>query len=381
MEQLKDLKIKRADLLAKLDGMMETVEVETRALTEEEIADFDALEKEINGIDATIKRIEKRRIEAMPKEQAEVEQEKLTQEELEVRAMNAFFRGEDYNQEVRTMLASTSSNQATFPLTIAKSILKRLEELCPVLEKAKRFKSKGTLRLIDETTYGEGALCAENTAFKNEDPVLHTIDLTSYKVAAQTKATFELLANSSVDLNQYLTDVIIRRLSKEINRLFLLGTGVNEPTGLINAKQTVTIGENISIDDITNMYTSMHPDFLTNAIYIMNRNTFGKIALLKDGNGHPYIQNGVINGKFTYTLNGIPIVIDNFMDDLGKGKKPIILADVNECYAVNMLQDIVVRKLDQIEFTNGVEVFAGYLMADGKIVNEDAIKVAVIPEG
>lgn len=375
---LKQLKTKRADLLAKMDNMMEAVEVETRALTEEEIADFDALEKEIKGIDATISRIEKRRLEAMPKEEAQKEEEKLTQIELEERAMNAFFRGEDYTQEVRAMLASTSSNQATFPLTISKTILKRLEELCPVLEKAKRFKSKGTLRLIDETSYGEGALCAENTVFKDEEAVLHTIDLTSYKVAAQTKATFELLANSSVDLNQYLTDVIIRRLSKEINRLFLLGTGTNEPTGLINAAQTITIGADISIDDITNMYTSMHPDFLTNACYIMNRNTFGKLALLKDGNGHPYIQNGVVNGKFTYTLNTIPIIIDNFMDDIATGKKPIILADINECYAVNMLQDIVVRKLDQIEFTNGVEVFAGYLMADGKIVNQDAIKVAVV---
>ena len=43
-----------------------------------------------------------------------------------------------------------------------------------------------------------------------------------------------------------------------------------------------------------------------------------------------------------------------------------------------MLQDIVVRRLDQIEFTKGVEVFAGYLMADGKITNQDAVKVAVV---
>lgn len=375
---LKKLKEKRQTLVDQLDEMISKVEVETRALNEEEIAAFDAKDKEIRQIDETIKLVEKRRLDNMTEEEKVVETEKRSQEELELRAMDAFFRGKDFDAETRAMLASTASNQATFPLTISNTILKKLEELCPVLNMARKFKSKGTLRLIDETSYGTGALAAENTAFKDEEATLHTIDLSSYKVAAQTKATFELLANSSVDLNSYLTDVIVRRLSKEINRLFLLGTGTNEPTGLINAQQTVTIQEDISIDDITNMYTSMHPDYLANACYIMNRKTFGKIALLRDGNGHPYIQNGVVNGKFTYTLNTIPIIIDNFMDDLGTGKKPIILADIASCYAVNMLQEIVVRRLDQIEFTNGIEVFAGYLMADGKIYNEDAIKVASI---
>ena len=111
----------------------------------------------------------------------------------------------------------------------------------------------------------------------------------------------------------------------------------------------------------------------------MNRKTFGAFALLEDGNGHKYIQNGVVNGKFTYTLAGIPIIIDNNMQDLGTtSNRPIILANIGEAYSINMLQDIVVRRLDQVEFTNGVEVFAGYLMADGKITNQDALRVAVV---
>ena len=129
------------------------------------------------------------------------------------------------------------------------------------------------------------------------------------------------------------------------------------------------------------MITAMHPDFLNGAKFIMNRKTFTEVALLEDGNGHKYVQNGIVNGKFAYTIAGIPIIIDNFMPNIENESTPIVLANIGDAYAINLLQDIVVKRLDQVEFTNGVEVFAGYLMADGKIINEDAIKVAKVAAG
>ena len=376
---LKSLKAKRNQLIADLEVMTSAVEVEKRALSNEEIDAFKAKKEEIEKIDETIELVQEQRMAAMSKEEQKVEKEVRSAEEMEKRAMDAFFRNEDMSPEMRTMLASTSTNQATFPLTIAKGILKKLEEICPVLERAKRFSSKGTLRLINETSYGDAAIKEENQEFADADAVLGHIDLSAYKVTAMTKATFELLANSSVDLDQYLTDVIVRRLGKELNKLFVVGTGTKQAEGLAKGKQTVEIQETITYDDAVKMITSMHPDYLTDAVFIMNRTTFGAFALLEDGNGHKYIQNGVVNGKFTYTLAGIPIIIDNNMQDLGtSSNRPIILANIGEAYSINMLQDIVVRRLDQVEFTNGVEVFAGYLMADGKITNQDALRVAVV---
>lgn len=376
---LKGLKDKRNQLVAELEMMVTAIEGETRALTTEEIGAFDAKKAEIANIDATIERVTEQRMATMTKEEVKVEKEVRSKEECEKRALDAFFRNEDMDAEMRTMLASNSANQATFPLTIAQGIMKRLEEMCPVLEKAKKFSSKGTLRLLNETSYGEGALTEENAEFHDADAVIGHIDLNAYKVTAMTKATFELLANSSIDLNAYLTDVIVRRLAKELNKLFVVGTGTSQAEGLVKGAQTVEIGTEVSYDDAVKMITSMHPDFLSDAVFIMNRKTFGAFALLADGNGHKYVQNGVVNGKFTYTLGGVPIIIDNNMQDLGTGtNRPIILANIGEAYSINMLQDIVVRRLDQVEFTNGVEVFAGYLMADGKITNQDAVKVAVV---
>ena len=378
---LKGLKEKRNQLIGELEMMVTAVGTEVRSLNEEEVVAFDAKKAEIEKIDATIARVEETRFNQMNKEEKAVVVEQRSKDEMEKRALDAFFRGEEMDGEMRAMLASNSSNQATMPLTIAEGLLKKLEEQCPILEKGRRFSSKGVLRLLNETTYGDSALCEENTQFNDDDAEFGHIDLGAYKVATQTKVTFELLANSSIDLNAYLTDVIVRRLAKQLNKLFLVGTGTKQPEGLTKGKQEVEISAELSYDDFVKMQTEIHPDFLDGAVYIMNRKTFTKTALLEDGNGHKYVQNGVVNGKFTYTIGGTPIIIDNNMPDYTSGQPAIVLANIADAYSINLLQDIVVRRLDQIEFTNGVEVFAGYLMADGKITNQDAIKVGKVAVG
>ena len=72
---LKGLKEKRNQLVADLEMMITAVGTETRSLSEEEVADFDAKKAEIEKIDATIKRVEETRFNAMTKEEKVVEKE------------------------------------------------------------------------------------------------------------------------------------------------------------------------------------------------------------------------------------------------------------------------------------------------------------------
>lgn len=138
---MKDLKLKRESLMAQLDEMVSAVETEVRSLNADEIAKFNEVKAEIENIDATIAMVEEKRAKEMGKEKELVE--KRSADELEQRALDMFFRGYDLGAEERAMLTTTGQNQATIPTTIAKGILKKLEEMCPILEKAKRFSSKG----------------------------------------------------------------------------------------------------------------------------------------------------------------------------------------------------------------------------------------------
>lgn len=364
---LKALKEKRNTLLNELETMISAVENETRSLSAEEVEAFDAKKAEIDNIDATIKRVEEMRARDMGTEDELVEERKA--EDIEKRALENFFRGKDLIGEERAMLAS--SNTAIMPLEISKTILKKLEEQCPVLEIARRFNSKGTLRLICENNYGNAGLTAENTNFTDDDVAFSTIELKSYKVTATVQATFELLQNSEVDLSQYLTDVIIRRLAKELNKMFIIGTGTNQPQGLAKATNTVEYaGEVPTIKDFIQMHTAIHPSYLDKACWIVNRKTFQGMASLLDGTGRPYLTSNVIGEKIQYSLLGARVVVD-----VNVPEGEIIFANIEEAYSINMLTDVTVRHLVETGFTTGVEVYAGYVMCDGKIVNQDAVLV------
>lgn len=385
--QIKKLREKRAKLINQMDEMvaaLETAEGEVRALNEEEKANFAKLEKDVKDVDATIASIEMRRaLNSDNKEEAVKEvEEKRNMADAERRALEAYFRGQDLDPEVRKMLTTSGGNAATIPTTISKTLLKKLEEQCPILDEARRFATKGTLRLLREDNYGQAAITAENANFHDADPVLSHIELKSYKITATVDATFEMLANTEIDLSTYLSEIIIKRLAKEINRLFLVGTGVSQPTGLTKAEQKVTLAAkgSVTINDFINMQTEMLPEYAQGAVWIMNRKFFQIAANLLDGNARPYMTREVVGEKIQYMFLGHKIIVDMFMPDADtEGNVPVLLANIGEGYAVNMLQDITVRHLTEIGFTEGFERFAGYLMADGKIVNEQAIVAGVVP--
>ena len=67
MTNLKALMEKRAELQQHMDALVSTADTETRAMTDEETAQFDAAEKEIRAIDETVEREERaRRTERKP---------------------------------------------------------------------------------------------------------------------------------------------------------------------------------------------------------------------------------------------------------------------------------------------------------------------------
>ena len=375
---MKQLKNKREQLMAQLEEMVSTVETEVRSLNADEVAKFNEVKAEIENIDATIAMVEEKRAKEMGTEKELVE--KRSKDEMERRALDAFFRGDDLTVEERAMLTTQSGNKATIPVTIAKGILKKLEEMCPVLERAKRFNSKGTLRLINETTYGDAQVTDENNAFHDADATLAFVELGAYKITAQTKVSFELLANSEVDLNAYLTDVIIRRLAKEVNKQLVVGTGTKQATGLVQGTQICQVASDLTIADFIKIQTTCNPTYLENAFWVMNRQTFQHVAGLMDNMGRPYLTSHVINEKIQYRLLGLEIVVDMHMPAMANDAKAVVLANVGEGYSVNMLQDITLRHLTEVGFTDGVEIFAGYIMMDGKITNQDAIVVAQLKD-
>lgn len=389
--KLAKLKEQRAAKIAQVDEILKGIEAngEVRALNVEERNNIAKLTEEIEDLKATIDLMEEQRAKT-PEQKAEVKEKRAE----EVRAKEVFakwLKREELDTEERTLMSNNTSG-AFLPLTINKEIIKQLAEIAPLFNLARRFNTKGTLRIINETGWGtkgvakKGAqITAENVSFPVEDPTFKTIELTSHKIATEIDVTFEMLRNSEIDITSYVMDLLIRRLGAEINALLMMGSGSNQPQGLAKAENVIKVtaasNTEVKITDFIKVQTAMHPDYVGGCKWFMNRATFQAAAMMLDNTGRPYMVSewDVVNNKPVYKLLGHEIIISDVMDGIEAEKTAVVFANPTMAYAINVIADINIRQLQEVKYTDGIEVFAGYLMADGKVYNGDAVAYLNMP--
>lgn len=389
--KLVKLKEQRAAKIAQVDEILKGIEAngEVRALNTEERNNIAKLTGEIEDLKATIDLMEEQRAKT-PEQKAEVKKKRAE----EVRAKEVFakwLKREELDTEERTLMSNNTSG-AFLPLTINKEIIKQLAEIAPLFNLARRFNTKGTLRIINETGWGtkgvakKGAeITAEGVSFPKEDPKFKTIELTAHKIATEIDVTFEMLRNSEIDITSYVMDLLIRRLGAEINALLMMGSGTGQPQGLAKAENVIKVeaasNTGVKITDFIKVQTAMHPDYVGGCKWFMNRATFQAAAMMLDNTGRPYMVSewDVVNNKPVYKLLGHEIIISDVMDGIEASKTAVVFANPTMAYAINVIADINIRQLQEVKYTDGIEVFAGYLMADGKVYNGDAVAYLNMP--
>ena len=132
MINLKALMEKRAEQQQIMENLLHTADTETRAMSEEEAAQFDAAEKEIRAIDETIAREERaRKVEkkAVPSEA----EERAADEE---RAFADYVMGKVPELRAGEQNMDMGNNGAIIPTSIANRIIKEVKDRCPILAKA-----------------------------------------------------------------------------------------------------------------------------------------------------------------------------------------------------------------------------------------------------
>jgi HK97 family phage major capsid protein len=159
------------------------------------------------------------------------------------------------------------------------------------------------------------------------------------------------LADSSYDLNGKLTSQFSDALSEEESRAFVMGSGVNEPLGIVsketkaNAVTTAASGslgaDGAAVEDIINkaLY-SLKKTYRRNAKLICNSNTEAELAKVRDANGNKLLTK---DGDRTW-FNGTEIVTCEDMDDVAAGKYPIVVGDLRQ-FEVYDRSDISVKRL------------------------------------
>ena len=380
----KELTEKKNDLITRAEEVLNKAKEDCRELTEDEAMELAEIREDIKKIKETLelkgffdKEGGDRPMEE-PKEKVEIEKEIETTRALEEREEKAFanyIRGVVTNERDANM--TLTDNGAVIPTTIANRIIKKVYDICPILERSTKYNVKGKLDLpyYDESTQAiTVAWATEFVELESNVGKLDSIELTGYLAGALTLISRSLINNSQVDVVAFVVDRMAYDIARFIENVLLNGGGsVKGLTGVTNIT-TAASSTAITADELIKVQGSVKDVFQENAIWIMNPATRDAIRSLKDGMGRYLLQDD-ISLPFGKSLLGKPIYVSDNMPTMAAGKVAVYYGDMRGL-ATKFSEDMNIQVLREKYATQHAIGVVGWLEFDSKV--EDAQKIAEI---
>lgn len=370
-EDLKNLSEQRAELVEQMKELTDAAELEKRALSEEEDKTFENLEKQVNAIDTTIKKMERAR--DLRLNVVSSEKKELKKEELEERAFENYIRG--VVEERAEVNLTAGDNGAVIPSSIAQKIIKKVYDICPIYQMATRYNVSGTLSIpyYDEDTQSiEMAYATEFVDLESTSGKFGNIELKGFLAGALSKVSKSLINNSQFDILSFVVSAMADSISKWIEKQLLVGaTGKIE--GLSEVKQIVnaSASEAVTADELIDLQESIPDSYQAGCIWIMNKSTRTAIRKLKDNDGN-YLLNKDATAKWGYTLFGKDVYTSDNMPGMAAGKKAVYYGDMSGL-AVKLSEDMSIEVLREKYATQHAVGVVAWMELDSKIENEQKI--------
>lgn len=398
MSRIKALQEKRNALIKEADELLNVSIDEVRSLTDEEQTQYDEKMAEAAKLKKTIETIEERaaeeaevEVEEKREEGAEMHQEEKRElEDLlndEIRAVEDYIKG-NVTDEVRSMTTAGGSGGITIPTHLYDQIIRKLYEVAPLFAKARRFTPvSGTLEILRESTMGDAAYVGEMTNLTPQDFTFDKVKLEQRRCGSAVELSQHLINDSGIDIVAYAKEILTKRLGFALDRSVVKGNKNSEFEGLLSAPETCNVkleGKVSTYDDYREAFNNMHLDLVGDAEWIMSRAEFNRLSKLKDELGHYFMSADIIDGKPVYKIHGLPINITDAMKapEGTNGECVAILVNMQAAYATMVKKQAEMKHIygDTTQSLRGSHLLLLDIYADGKIINENAIKKLVVAE-
>ncbi len=377
---LKGLEEQRNDKITEMQGIVNKAKGETRAMSKEEQDKFKTLSDEVAAIDATIKAEERARELEIKKgdKKDDKKEEKRAQEEAEERAFANYLRG--IAEERADVNLTKTDNGAVIPSSIANKIIKKVNDICPIYQKATKYNVGGSLSIptYDESTQAiTMAYADEFTDLESTSGKFTSITLTGFLAGVLTKVSKSLMNNSQFDIVSYTINAMAETISRWIEKELLKGTA-NKIDGLkgVTLSHTTAAATAITSDEVIQLKDKVKDAFQQNAIWIMSPATRTALRLLKDSTGK-YMLNDDVTSPFGSMLLGKPVYVSDQMDDIGASKTAIFYGDFSGL-AVKLSESVNIQVLQEKYATQHAVGVVGWIEIDSKVENTQKIAKLVM---
>lgn len=370
----KELNEKKNDLITRAEEVLNKAKMETRELTEDEAAELAEIRDNVRRI---VKTLELKGDFEKMEEKKPVEKIEVEKEVEEVRAFEDFIRG-NYNERANNLTPAEGSGQVLIPQTIANKIIKKVYDICPILERSSKYNVKGKLEIPyydEDTTKITVAYQNEFSPLSSNVGAFTNIELSGYLAGALALVSRSLINNSDFDIVGFVVDHMAYNISRFIEKELLNGTSqkVQGLSGLTNTLTTASASA-ITSNELIELQAKVKDVFQPNAIWIMSTATRTAIRELKDNYGRYLLQDD-ISLPFGHSLLGKPVYVSDNMPEIGSGNTAIYYGDMSGL-ATKFSEDINIQVLRERYADQHAVGVIGWLEFDSKV--ENAQKIAAL---
>ena len=384
---MKGLIEKKNDLITRAEEVLNGAKAENRELTDAEKEELTGIRDNVRSIDETIKlndeirQLERSEAEEEQeeKEVREAEENKRAIEEQEEQEFASYIRnvcwGRATQERAGEVAPTAGSAGALIPTTIVNRIIRKVYDICPILERSQKFNVKGKL----EVPFYPADSNKITVAYANEFQDLtstsgkfDTVELNGFLAGALTKISRSLINNVNFNIVGFIVDEMSYAIKRFIEHELLIGTSgsVEGLSSLTNGIESEKAGE-ITADDVIKLHDTIKDEFQGDAIWIMSPKTRTALRLLKD-NMDRYMLQDDISLPFGASLLGKPIFVSDNMPDIEAGGAVIYYGDMKGL-ATKFNEDISIEVLRELYAAQHAYGVVGWFEFDSKVIDEQQI--------
>lgn len=386
-EMAKRLLEQRANVWEQAKALLDTAAAEGRDLTAEEQVSY---ERQTADLESLRSRADKMVADEETNRSAEESLRSLASRAKAPEVSGAddelrsFLRGEKREfiarpdaQEMRDLTKGTaSSGGATVPTSFYGQLWAHLIETAAIVNYATviRTESGENLEFPTTTAHSSGALTAENAAITESDPAFAKRTLGAYKYATLIQAPRELIDDTGVDLEGYLSMQAGRAVGNALGAHLVTGDGSSKPTGIMTSTTLgVTGGASVSgaftADNLIDLYYSVIAPYRNSskAAWLMRDASLATVRKLK-GSDNNYLWVPGLAGA-PDTILGKPVATDPNVAAVALGARSVAFGDMS-AYYVRLAGGIRFERSDEFAFNTDQATFRCIVRGDGVLLDQ-----------
>jgi len=186
--------------------------------------------------------------------------------------------------------------------------------------------------------------------------------LSAFRISSAIyKVSKELMADSDINLADFMTDILAERLARKASALYVSGAGTTEPLGIAgqsaNSGISLASATAITYAELVNIYHSLDPAYRANASWVFNDNTLSILKKMVDGEtGRPLWMPSLVQAAPDQLLGKPFHIVQEVPSISGDAVKCMYFGDFSKVYirTVGGVDIQTLNELYALEYAIGV---------------------------